>query len=59
MSKVRITKIKSGIDRHHRQKNTLIALGLNKLHSSKEVELNPALEGQIAKVKHLLKVESI
>lgn len=59
MPKVRITKVKSGIDRNHRQKSTLIALGLNKLNASKEVELNPALEGQIAKVKHLLKVEAI
>jgi len=41
------------------KKNTLVALGLNKLNASKEVELNPALEGQIAKVKHLLKVEAI
>jgi large subunit ribosomal protein L30 len=59
MPKVRITKIRSEIDHTGRHKKTLQALGLRKLHSSKVVELNPALEGQIAKVKHLLKVESI
>lgn len=59
MSKVRITKVKSEIDHTGRQKRTLSALGLKKMNSSKEVVLNAALEGQIAKVKHLLKVEAI
>jgi large subunit ribosomal protein L30 len=59
MSKVRITKVKSEIDHTGRQKRTLAALGLKKLNSSKEVVLNPAIEGQIAKVKHLLKIEAI
>lgn len=59
MSKVRITQVKSSIDRSKDQKATLIALGLKKLNQSKEVELNPALEGMINKVKHLLTVENI
>lgn len=59
MAKVRITKIRSDIDRIGRQKRTLVALGLRKLNASREVELTPALEGQIAKVKHFLKIEAI
>jgi large subunit ribosomal protein L30 len=59
MSKVKITQVKSSIDRSKDQKATLIALGLKKMNQSREVELNPALEGMINKVKHLLTVESI
>ena len=59
MSKVRITQVKSSIDRSKDQKDTLIALGLKKLNRSVEFELNPQLERMINKVKHLLKVEEI
>jgi len=59
MSKVKITQVKSSIDRSKDQKDTLIALGLKKLNRSVEFELNPQLEGMINKVKHLLKVEEI
>jgi large subunit ribosomal protein L30 len=58
MAKVKITQIKSGIDRSHDQKNTLIALGLKKLNRTIEIESNPAILGMINKVKHLLKVEA-
>ena len=59
MSKVKITQVKSSIDRSKDQKATLIALGLRKMHQSREMELNPALEGMINKVKHLLTVENL
>jgi large subunit ribosomal protein L30 len=59
MSKVKITQVKSSIDRSKDQKATLIALGLKKMNQSREIELNPALEGMINKVKHLLTVVSI
>ncbi|MBL7788560.1 MAG: 50S ribosomal protein L30 [Chitinophagales bacterium] len=59
MSKVRITQVKSSIDRSKDQKATLIALGLRKMNQSREVELNPAMEGMINKVKHLLSVENL
>lgn len=59
MSKVKITQVKSSIDRSKDQKATLIALGLRKMNQSREVELNPALEGMINKVKHLLTVENL
>lgn len=59
MGKVKITQVKSSIDRSKDQKATLIALGLKKMNQSRELELNPALEGMINKVKHLLAVEAI
>ena len=34
MKKIKITQVKSGIDRSERQKQTLIALGLKKMHAS-------------------------
>jgi large subunit ribosomal protein L30 len=58
MAKVKITQVKSGIDRSHDQKATLIALGLKKMNRTIEVELNPQIQGMINKVKHLLKVEN-
>ena len=59
MKKLRITQIKSGIDRSERQKQTLIALGLKKLHNPKDHEATPQILGMIRTVEHLLKVEEI
>ena len=59
MSKVRITQIKSAIDRPERQKLTIKALGLGKLHRSVEKENSDAIAGMIRKVSHLVKVEAI
>jgi large subunit ribosomal protein L30 len=57
MKKLRITLVKSPIDRPERQKLTLQALGLNKTNSSREVEATPQVLGMIRKVTHLVKVE--
>ena len=59
MKKIKITQIKSGIDRSDRQKQTLIALGLRKLNASKEVEATPQILGMVNKVSHLVKVEEV
>lgn len=59
MKKIKITQVKSGIDRSVRQKLTLQALGLNKLHGSKEVEATPQILGMVKKVNHLIKVEEL
>lgn len=59
MKKIKITQVKSGIDRSERQKLTLKALGLNKLHSTKEVEATPQILGMVRKVDHLVKVEEL
>lgn len=59
MKKVKITLVKSPIDRPERQKLTLKALGLNKTNSSREVETTPQILGMIRKVEHMLKVEEL
>ncbi|WP_129022259.1 MULTISPECIES: 50S ribosomal protein L30 [Edaphocola] len=59
MSKVKITQVKSGIDRSERQKRTLKALGLNKMNATVEKEVNPQIQGMITKVFHLVKVEEV
>ena len=59
MKKVKITLVKSPIDRSERQKLTVQALGLNKTNSTKEVEATPQILGMIRKVTHLLKVEDV
>ena len=59
MAKVKVTLVKSGIDRPKDQKATIVALGLKKLNSSVEVENTPQIAGMINKVNHLLKVEEI
>jgi len=57
MAKIKITQIKSGIDRPERQKLTLRALGLKKMHATVEVEATPQILGMVRKVNHLVKVE--
>jgi large subunit ribosomal protein L30 len=59
MAKIKVTQIKSGIDHPERQKRTLQALGLRKMHSSVEVEATPQIEGMVKKVLHLVKVEEV
>jgi large subunit ribosomal protein L30 len=59
MAKVKITLVKSGIDRPKDQKATIVALGLKKLNATVEVENTPQIAGMINKVNHLLKVEEI
>ncbi len=59
MAKIKITQVKSGIDRSERQKLTLKALGLNKLNATKEVEASPQILGMVKKVTHLITVEEL
>ena len=59
MKKIKITQVKSGIDRSERQKLTLRALGLNKLNATKELEATPQILGMVKKVNHLIKVEEL
>ena len=56
MKKLKITKVKSVIDRPERQKRTMEALGLRKLHASVELDATPQILGMVKKVTHLVKV---
>jgi large subunit ribosomal protein L30 len=59
MEKVKITLVKSVIDRPQRQKLTISALGLNKMGSSTEHTVTPQIQGMINKVNHLIQVEKL
>jgi large subunit ribosomal protein L30 len=59
MKKIKVTQIKSGIDRSETAKRTLIALGLKKMNASVEVEATPQVLGMVRRVNHLLKVEEL
>ena len=59
MAKIKITQVKSGIDRSERQKRTLLALGLRKMLATVEVEATPQIRGMVEKVHHLVKVEEM
>jgi large subunit ribosomal protein L30 len=59
MAKIKITQIKSVIDRSERQKRTVAALGLRKINHSVEVEATPAIIGMVRKVNHLVAIEAI
>ena len=59
MKKVKITLVKSPIDRSERQKLTVQALGLGKMNSSKEVEATHQILDMIKKVGQLRKVEEL
>ena len=55
--KLKVTLVRSPIDRTQKQKDTVRGLGLRRLNSSKELEDTPAVRGMIRKVQHLVVVE--
>lgn len=57
--RIRVTQIGSPIGRRSDQRQTLIGLGLNKLHRVRELEDTPAVRGMAEKVSHLVRVEEI
>lgn len=57
--KIKVTQIKSVIDRPERQKRTMAALGLKKMHASVEVEATQQILGMVNKINHLIKVEEV
>jgi len=59
MGKIKVTQVKSAIKRTVRQKRTLEALGIRKLHQTIEVEATPQILGMVNKVSHLVTVEEV
>ncbi len=57
--KLRVTLVKSPIGYTKRQKGTVKALGLRKLHSSVVHDDTPPVRGMINKISHLVQVEEI
>lgn len=54
---LKVTQVRSPIRRPADQQATLVGLGLNKMHRSRELEDTPAVRGMIRKVHHLVRVE--
>jgi large subunit ribosomal protein L30 len=54
---LKVTQTGSPIRRTKDQRATLVGLGLNKLHRTRELPDTPAVRGMIAKVQHMVKVE--
>ena len=59
VAKVKLTQIGSPIRRAPDQEATLVGLGLNKMHKTRVLEDTPSVRGMIAKVAHMLKVETV
>jgi len=59
MAKIKVTKVKSAINRTQRQKRTLLALGLKKIGQEVEHDATPNILGMVSKVNHLVSVEEI
>ncbi len=57
MAKIKVTKVRSAINRTQNQKRTLEALGLRKMGQVVEHENTPNILGMISKVSHLVSVE--
>ena len=57
MAKIKITQVKSTIDRPKDQKATITALGLGRISKTVVVENTPQIAGMVNKVSHLVKVE--
>ena len=53
---VTVEQIGSPVRRDPRQRQTLVGLGLNKMHRRRTLEDTPAVRGMIAKVDHLVRV---
>ena len=59
MGKIKITQVKSQINRTQVQKRTLEALGLSRIGKVVEHDASPAIVGMVNKIKHLISVEEV
>ena len=55
--KLKVTLVRSGINRRQDQKDTIVGLGLTRMHKTVVLNDTPAVRGMIRKVQHLVKVE--
>ena len=59
MKKIKIKQVKSAVDRSTRQKRSLEALGLHKMHQTVEHEATPQILGIVDSIQHLVSVEEL
>ncbi len=58
-SKIKVRQVRSAIGRQEKQKRTLRALGIHRMHQTIVVEDNPCMRGMVKKVEHLLEIEEL
>ncbi|MCF6307717.1 MAG: 50S ribosomal protein L30 [Flavobacterium sp.] len=58
MAKIKVTKVRSAINRTQNQKRVLESLGLRKMGQTVEHEDTLSILGMIRKVNHLVSVET-
>jgi large subunit ribosomal protein L30 len=59
MGRIRITQVRSALDRGARQRGTIRALGLKRVGGSVVHEDRPEIRGMIRAVRHLVEVEEM
>jgi large subunit ribosomal protein L30 len=59
VTKLRVTQVRSVIDRPKDQKQTVRRLGLHRINDSVVKDDRPEIRGMIAKVGHLVRVEEV
>jgi large subunit ribosomal protein L30 len=59
MARLRVTQVRSVIDRPKDQKATVRALGLHRVNHSVVKDDRPEIRGMLAKVAHLVRVEEV
>ncbi len=59
MAQLKVTQVRSVIDRPKDQKDTVRRLGLHRMHDSVIKEDRPDIRGMIDKVRHLVSVEEV
>lgn len=57
MGNIKITQVRSAIDKSKRQKATIKALGIKKMNHTVTKDANAQIMGMVAKIAHLVKVE--
>jgi large subunit ribosomal protein L30 len=59
LSKIKITQVRSVINRPEDQKRTITALGLRRIRHSVVQDATPQILGMVNKVKHLVQTEEV
>ncbi len=57
--KIKVTLVRSGINRPQDQKDTIRGLGLTKMHKSVVLNDTLSVRGMIRKVSHLVAIEAV
>ena len=59
MAQLKITQIRSVIDRPVKQKRTIEALGLGSPNNTRVVEDTPQMRGMLKVVEHMIRIEPV